>query len=79
MSRQSVVILKKGQFSEVEPRPLASSAGPAGAPKKPAKAKIIRQGPDGMIIEVVCGCGERIQLHCRANAAVQPSAGVGAQ
>ena len=45
--------------------------GPAEAPRaapaqaSPGAARIIRQDAGLAVIEVVCACGSRIELHCR--------------
>ncbi|MFP3936926.1 MAG: hypothetical protein ACLFVW_01200 [Phycisphaerae bacterium] len=63
MSRHSAVILKKGEFRTGEPMPLpAGDAGGKAAPQ--ARARIARKTAQGAVIEVVCGCGQRIELHC---------------
>jgi hypothetical protein len=65
MSHPSTVILRADEVRQGEPRPLPLP-GESGA--RPARARVLRQTPDGVLVEVVCGCGQRIQLQCRHDA-----------
>jgi len=48
------------RLGSAEPAP-ATSGQPTAAPT----ARIVRQGEGLAVIEVACGCGSRIELHCQ--------------
>lgn len=73
MSRHSAVILKKGEFRTGEPMPLPVP-GATGKAAPQARARITRKTAEGAVIEVICGCGERIELHCRWDASAAADA-----
>lgn len=76
MSSSSVVILKKGEFRSGEPRPLPV-LGAGGEAVPTARARIARKSADGVVIEVICGCGQRIELNCRLDAPAEAPAAEG--
>lgn len=61
-------ILKKGTLKPAGKKRLRAAAPTAttasGAPAVPAKAKIISQADGHVVIQVVCSCGQEIQLRC---------------
>lgn len=78
MSHSSPLILKKGEFRTGGPRALPVP-GAGGVATPSARARITRKTADGAVIEVICGCGQRIELHCRWDAPAAASAGAEGQ
>jgi len=75
MARHPITVIKK---QRVRPGPPCPLGGPAGAAGQRARARLVEQGPEGAVIEVVCGCGERIVLECSLDASAGGDVAAGA-
>jgi hypothetical protein len=59
----NIEISGRVQLNGVAPQP-AKTTRPAAAPSTSAQVNIIENTPDFALIEVTCGCGQKIQIKC---------------
>lgn len=77
VARSDQAVIKGNAAPAAQPFQLAPAAadrqrrqsGPAAPDAKPHAAgqpsvRILRQAPEGAVLEVTCGCGEVIEVHC---------------
>lgn len=57
-------ILKKSQVKFSGTQKITYDPTQTGPRKPPATAKILRREDGCAVIQVICGCGEEIQLRC---------------
>ena len=65
-------VIKKAALKQAAPRrisgePAGTAPAPASTPPaagKPVTARVIQQDGTHAVIEVICSCGQRIQLQC---------------
>ena len=69
MTRRSQTVIKRQQVRAGPPYPLGGGAGGSGPRRRPAQARVVQESPQGVVLEVVCPCGERILLECGLDAA----------
>jgi len=71
-------ILKRDAVTITGQRELGRSAPrSSGSPHRPARAqgRIVEQNENGAIVEITCGCGEILHLHCTYGNQLDPAAG----
>ncbi len=74
MPAQGIYVLKQDQFREGLPvrlpsgqRPAAPGPGGAegsGRPSGPAQVRIVESNSDYVILEIICGCGQKSFVQC---------------
>lgn len=65
MTASVPTVLKKHAVRLVDCPPMSAAAPKGPTPNGAATARIIEQGPQEALLEVVCPCGETIHVRCQ--------------
>ena len=66
MTQTAATVLKHSQVNVTGAVQIGSPTGAAAVPSGPASmARIVEQESGQAVIEIICGCGNKIYLHCR--------------